>query len=122
MVFFKEIAAGALIRIVIGAALVLMLHAAPVYALSSANIPLGSPIYDSLEKLAGLGLITSDVKGLRPYSKAEAARLVLEAVKNIAAQDSSAPAFAMQLVARIRELLPREVALRTNPEKKTAGN
>jgi len=119
MVFFKEIAAGGLIRITIGAALLFMLHAAPVYALSSANIPLGSPIYGYLEKLAGMGLITSDVKGLRPYSKAEAARLTLEAAKNIAVQDNSAPVFAMQLVARIRELLPREISLRTNPGKKT---
>ena len=86
--------------------------------LSSANIPLGSPVYGYLEKLAGMGLITSDVKGLRPYSKAEAARLVLEAAKNLSTQDVAAPAFAMQLVERIRELLPREVSLRENPDKK----
>ncbi len=98
----------------------LTLNASPLWALSSANIPLGSPLYGYLEKLAGMGLITSDVKGLRPYSKAEAARLVLEAVKNIAAQDTAAPAFAMQLVTRIREFLPRELFLRENPDKKPA--
>jgi Capsule assembly protein Wzi len=90
----------------------------PACALSSANIPLGSPVYGYLDKLAGMGLITSDVKGLRPYSKAEAARLTLEAVKNMADRDTATPALAMELVARIRELLPREMFLRDNPDKK----
>jgi len=88
-----------------------LVYVEPVSALSSANIPLSSPVYGYLEKLAGMGLISSDVKGLRPYSKAEAARLVLEALKNIAVQDAVAPAFAMELVTRIRELLPRAVSL-----------
>ena len=98
--------------------LLILICATPAWALSSANIPLSSPVYGYLDKLAGMGLITSDVKGLRPYSKAEAARMTLEAVKNIAAQDTAAPAFAMELVTRIRELLPREVALREIPDKK----
>ena len=85
---------------------------------SSANIPLGSPVYGYFDKLAGMGLVTSDVKGLRPYSKAEAARLVLEAQKNLDLQSAAAPAFAGELIARIRESLPREVFLRENPEKK----
>ncbi|MBK5276428.1 MAG: capsule assembly Wzi family protein [Desulfuromonadales bacterium] len=90
----------------------------PVYALSSANIPLNSPLYGYLDKLAGMGLITSDVKGLRPYSKAEAARLVLEAQKNLALQDAAAPAFAGELIKNIRESIPREVSLRETPDKK----
>ena len=95
-----------------------LVYAERAFALSSANIPLNSPVYGYLEKLAGMGLINSDVKGLRPYSKAEAARLVLEAQKNLALQDMAAPAFAMDLVARIREILPREVSLRETPDKK----
>ena len=47
-------------------------------ALSSTNISLDSPLYAYLDKLAGMGLIHSDVKGIKPYSKAEAARLLLE--------------------------------------------
>jgi hypothetical protein len=98
--------------------LVSFIYAEPVYALSSANVPLSSPIYGYLEKLVGMGLITSDVKGLRPYSKAEAARLVLEAQKNLAEQDVAAPAFAGKLIKRIRESLPREVSLREFSDKK----
>lgn len=86
------------------------------WALSSANIPLDSPIYLYLEKLAGLGLIKSDILGLRPYSKAEAVRLLLEAERNL--KQTDAPPFASQLLTRLRELLPREVALRTEPDKK----
>jgi hypothetical protein len=88
------------------------------WALSSANIPLDSPIYLYLEKLAGLGLIRSDVRGLKPYSKAEAARLLLEAERNLDEQDAAAPAFARQLMTRIRELIPREVSMREQPDKK----
>jgi len=88
-------------------------------ALSSANIALDSPIYGYLEKLAGMGLISSDVRGVRPYAKAEAARLVMEAQKNLLLQDVAAPAFARDLIERIREHLPREVSLRENPEKHT---
>ena len=51
-------------------------------AAASNNIPLDSPVYTYLEKLASFGLITSDFKGIRPISKAEAARLLVEAEMN----------------------------------------
>jgi hypothetical protein len=95
-----------------------LVSAEPSFALSSVNIPLGSPVYGYLEKLAGMGLITSDVRGLRPYSKAEAARLVLEAQLNLSEQETTAPAFAGELIKRIRESLPREVSLRETPDNK----
>ena len=85
----------------------------PCHALSSANIPLDSPIYSYLEKLSGFGLITSDLRGIRPFSRAEAARLLLEAEKNYADKGGSAPAFVRELLDRMRELVPREYSLRT---------
>lgn len=87
-------------------------------AVSSANIPLDSPIYLYLEKLAGFGLITSDVKGLKPFSKAEAARQVLEAETNLESGGTEVPAFARELIDRTRELLPREVSLQKAPTHK----
>jgi hypothetical protein len=36
------------------------------FALSSTNIPLDSPLYLYLEKLAGFGLLDTDVQGLKP--------------------------------------------------------
>src|SRR5689334_8213451 len=77
---------------------------------SSTNISLDSPIYLYLDKLAGFGLIATDVKGIKPFSKAEAARLLLEAENNLSLQDTSVPAFARELVARVRELIPREIS------------
>src|SRR5664279_2340064 len=84
--------------------LALLLTAAPLYALSSANIPLDSPVYGYLDKLAGFGLISSDIKGIKPFSKAEAARLLLEAEKNLAAGSTAQAGFAEELIRRVREL------------------
>ena len=97
------------------ALLLAQLPATSCLAVSSANIPLDSPIYLYLEKLAGFGLITSDVKGLKPFSKAEAARLVLEADTNMEFGATEEPAFARELIDRTRELLPREAQLQKDP-------
>ncbi|NTW99458.1 MAG: capsule assembly Wzi family protein, partial [Geobacteraceae bacterium] len=96
----------------------LLFAATPLYALSSANIPLDSPVYSYLDKLAGFGLISSDIKGIKPFSKGEAARLLLEAETNLAAGSLPHERFAVELTGRIREMIPREVALRGNPDKK----
>jgi hypothetical protein len=97
----------------------LILSASPLWALSSANIPLDSPVYSYLEKLAGLGLISSDIKGIKPFSKTETARLLLEAEKNLSAGATAYDRFSGELIRRTRELIPREIALRENPDKKT---
>lgn len=83
--------------------------ASSAFALSSANIPLDSPIYLYLEKLSGYGLVSGDVKGIRPFSKAEAVRLLREAEAGLASGDR--PPLAGEMVQRLRELLPREAAL-----------
>ena len=88
------------------------------YALASNNIPLDSPLYLYLDKLAGFGIIPSNVQGIRPFSKSEAARLALEAESNLASvNNDDARAFASGILDRVRELLPREVSLRNNQEK-----
>ena len=85
------------------------------WGLASNNIPLDSPVYLFLEKLAAFGLVTSDVKGLRPFSRAEAARLLAEAEGNLQTLDDDAPPFAVRLIKRLKELLPREASLRNEP-------
>jgi hypothetical protein len=107
-----------LLSIHLAVVFLILQHAAPARAVSSANIPLDSPLYGYLEKLAGMGLITSDVRGLRPYSRAEAARLVLEAQENVSEQDPATSAFSGELISHIRKLLPREMFLRENSDKK----
>lgn len=87
-------------------------------SIASSNIPLDSRIYSYLEKLSGFGLITSDVKGIKPFSKAEAARLLLEAEQNLSKNDNESNPFARQLVDRVRDLIPRELYLLEHPDEK----
>ncbi|CAH2032330.1 capsule assembly Wzi family protein [Trichlorobacter ammonificans] len=82
--------------------------------LSSSNVPLDSPIYLYLEKLSGMGLITSDVKGMKPFSRAEVARQLLEAEQRLLEKKEASPRLAGEMVKRIRELIPREAALYGN--------
>lgn len=88
------------------------------WALASNNIPLDSPLYGYLDKLAGYGLIGSDFKGIRPFSKAEAARLLQEAQGNIQQSPDPVPPLVAQLMVRIRELIPREASLKEQPDMK----
>ena len=98
--------------------IILLFAAAPLHALSSANIPLDSPLYSYLEKLAGFGLITSDMSGIKPFNKAEVARLLLEAEQNLVAGKVTNTVFAAELIRQVRSMIPREVTLRENPERK----
>jgi hypothetical protein len=103
--------------LIISLTLLLMLLPLTAWGLASNNIPLDSPVYLYLEKLVGLGLITSDVKGARPYAKAEVARLITEAEVNLAKLDAEAPSLAAELIMRVREQVPREMSLRMEPKK-----
>ena len=110
------------------------------WALASNNIPLDSPVYDYLDKLASYGLISSDFKGIRPITGAEAARLLGEAEKRRAEALESdgkvssdgyvitvrhypevqkplpGETLADEIVKELRHALEREIALRENPE------
>jgi hypothetical protein len=101
-------------KIFLAVLLATVVSANSVFALSSPNIPLDSPIYLYIEKLSGFGLVTGDIKGIRPYSKSEAARLLLEAEDRLAT--GSYPPLAGEIAARLRELLPREAALYREPQ------
>ena len=85
--------------------------------LSSSNIPLDSPIYLYLEKLSGMGLVTSDVRGLKPFSRAEVARLTLEAEQALCEKKDAPPPIATELISHIRKLIPREMSLQGNDDK-----
>lgn len=93
-------------------------YSSSAFALSSPNIPLDSPIYSYLDKLSGFGLVSGDVKGIRPYSRSEAVRLLREAESRTSSGDY--PRLAGELIARLRELLPREAALYEHEAKAPA--
>jgi len=87
------------------------------WGLASNNIPLDSPMYLYMEKLSGFGLVDTDINGLKPFSKAEAARIVLEAEGNIGRLKPEDSGFVVELISRAKELIPREIDLYNIEEK-----
>lgn len=84
--------------------------------LASSNIPLDSPAYLYLEKLSGMGLVKSDVRGLKPFSRAEVARLTREAEQLLKEQPNAAPTLAKVLIKQLKEMIPREMLLQGNDD------
>ena len=112
----RTIASMAL-RIICLLTLALQIAVGGAFALSSPNIPLDSPVYSYLEKLAGFGLVRSDVAGIKPFSRAEAARLLLEAEWSLETGVGSGDlAFARSILAELRRKIPREAALYQVPD------
>ena len=63
-------------------ALSLLFLAPPAHANVSVNVPLGNWSYGAVDKLKGLGLIQSDMRSTKPWTRMEMARLIVEAEKN----------------------------------------
>lgn len=95
----------------------LQITAGGAFALSSPNIPLDSPVYSYLEKLAGCGLVRSDVVGIKPFSRTEAARLLLEAEWNLEAGVGSGDLdLVRSILTELRRRIPREATLYREPD------
>ena len=79
-------------------------------------IPLDSPVYDELDELDGLGYLDSYIPEIKPISRVEAARLTLEAERNLKeAEQHESLAYAM--LNALREELGEEIGwLRSNAE------
>ncbi|HZV83108.1 MAG TPA: capsule assembly Wzi family protein [Geobacteraceae bacterium] len=102
--------------IIPAAVIFLALTANHVFAsFASNNIPLDSPIYGYLDKMAGFGLFASDFKGIRPITRSEAARLVKEAEATLSRGDVSP--LATELTAETRNHLVRELFYIENPDQ-----
>jgi len=71
-------------------------------------IPTGDPIYGELDTLDGLGLLDSYLPEVKPISRVEAARLVLEGTDNLGPAGSANPLAAATLEA-LRAQLALEV-------------
>jgi hypothetical protein len=79
-------------------------------------IPLDSPIYLELETLDGLGYLDTYFSEIRPFSRVEAARLTLEAERNMNLDDQHEP-LAVQLIKTLDLQLSEEIGwLRNNSE------
>jgi hypothetical protein len=82
---------------------------------ASNNIPLDSPVYGYLDKMAGLGLFDSEFKGIKPITRSEAARLLKEAQNALATAKGST--FADELIAETARHLGRELFYLDNPDQ-----
>jgi hypothetical protein len=119
----------------------LAVSAGKTWAVASNNISLDSPVYGYLEKLASFGLLESDIKGIRPITKAEAARLLAEAERMRAEEkdgdriyhgkdfeisirhyppvkdEPAGGAFVDEILQELRHLLEREISLQEKPDE-----
>jgi Capsule assembly protein Wzi len=71
-------------------------------------IPLDSPIYDELDTLNGLGLLDTYLAEVRPITRVEAARLTLEAERNLEIHQAQT-ALARSFVRSLRDQLSEEI-------------
>lgn len=55
----------------------------------SSYVPMDSWVYDALDRLASWGLIPSQISGLRPWTRAECRRQVMEADEHVEAKDDA---------------------------------
>ncbi len=79
-------------------------------------IPLDSPIYDELDELDGLGYLDSYLPEIKPISRVEAARLTLEAERNLKEAEQH-ESLADAMLNALREELGEEIGwLRNNAE------
>jgi hypothetical protein len=79
-------------------------------------IPLDSPIYDELEELNGLGYLDTYLDEIKPFSRVEAARLVLEAMANLSESGRYDP-LAMSLINALDQQLHNEVTWLRNDQE-----
>ena len=106
-------------KVLLGPVLIAMLLLGGAVALASTYvvyIPLDSPVYDELDTLNGLGVLDTYLSEIKPISRIEAARLTLEAGKNLGISERR-NALAQSIVSALRSELSEEVGwLENNAE------
>lgn len=80
------------------------------YGFSSTNVPLSSLVYRQIEKLAGLGLISNDIVGLKPYSVLEVQRLLGEAEGNLPSLPAEGSVLAEEIIGELRQAIRHRTA------------
>lgn len=88
-------------------------------SLASVYVPLDHWAYPALDRLAGMGYLSSAYADLRPWTRMECARLVLEAGSQIEQHDRPSK-LAVELHAALRKEFAREIALARGEQEQTA--
>ena len=87
---------------------VVFLYSPRAFACASANIPLDSPLYGDIETLAACRLIESDLLSTRPFTRAEAGRLLAEAIRK--GETMEIPSTVGKLLNRIAKEYKEEIS------------
>jgi membrane-associated phospholipid phosphatase len=69
----------------------------------SPYVPVGSWIYPAFERLAGMGYIRSEMLGMRPWTRLECARLLLEAQDRLDKANANPPEVAVRTYEALRK-------------------
>jgi hypothetical protein len=88
--------------------IIAFMFATPAFACAFANIPLDSPLYEDIETLAACRLIESDLLSTRPFTRAEAGRLLAEAIRK--GETMKIPSTVVKLLNRIAKEYKEEIS------------
>ena len=83
-------------------------------------VPLDSWVYPAMDRLAGLGYLSTSFSGLKPWTRLECARLIAEASENVSASERGDDGSA-ELVDRLHQEFSREIALLDGGRNVTAS-
>ncbi|GEM_PF-497834 len=96
------------VALAIGALWILILASASAASTYVVYVALDDPVYDELDTLNGLGLLDDYLSEIRPIARVEAARLTLEAERNLNDSEQADP-LASSIINSMREEFSEEV-------------
>jgi hypothetical protein len=74
----------------------------------TSSVPMDSWVYEALDRLAALGLIPSQISGMRPWTRAECRRQVVEADEKLATKDEAKDSALIDQARSLLSILHRE--------------
>jgi hypothetical protein len=89
--------------------------------LGSTYVPLDSWVYEAIDRLAGMGIISTNMSSMRPWTRLECARLVQDAESNVHALDLDDGSSGAQITATLRKEFQREYDILDGKENRTAA-
>jgi hypothetical protein len=89
--------------------------------LASSAVPLDSWVYPALDRLTALGYSLSALQGMRPWTRLQCARLVLEAQQSLDSQADASDPEALSITDRLAEEFSYEIALLHGTANRAAG-
>ena len=93
----------------------------PVRHLGSTYVPLDSWVYAAFDRLAGMGILSTNISSMRPWTRLECARLVQDAENNLDLLKLSDTSSGAQITATLRKEFQREYDILDGKENRTAA-